>query len=140
MNGQNVPPMDSKDYTIKILSERCQLFEKNIRTLAGEIARLNQLKNGNLEKQLIKEDKKDSGEVVIDINKNKDQKTNAVKAQKLLAAPEEKKPVRADEDEKENVVEEKPEKPAEEKKVREADGNVKEPDTSTETETPADHE
>ncbi len=139
MNGQNVPPIDSRDYVIKILSERCQLFEKNIRILAGEIARLNQLKNGESEKEK-KEKKEDSGTVVIDINKNRDRKTNAAKAQKLLAAPEEKKPVHADDNVKENAVEEKPEKPAEEKKVREADGNVKEPDTTTETKTPADHE
>jgi hypothetical protein len=129
------PPIDSKDYVIKILSERCQLFEKNIRTLATEIARLNQLKNGELsadKAEQAKTDEKKKPSVVVDINKNKDKKkaaSNDAKAQKLLMKPKKDKKPDFKEPEKVKL----PTKP-------EADGNVKDPDTTTEPDTPADHE
>jgi len=117
--NQNPPPIDSRDYVIKILSERCQLFEKNIRTLATEIARLNMLKNGSPKTEAgadaLKKEKKPAAEKVIDINTKKKPDTNAKQAQKLLTAP--KKPL---------VKSSESNKPAP-ADAADADGNVKDP-------------
>lgn len=129
-----MPILDSKDYVIKILSERAQLLEKNIQTLAMEIGRLNMLKNGGScglpAQDQEKVDEAQKSNKVIDFSAKRKADTNAKQAQKLLAPPETEKKPEAEMEE----VEKKPEAPertdtasmlAREKS--DADGNIKDP-------------
>ncbi len=130
MENRNLPPVDSRDYVIKILSERAQLLENNVKTLATEIARLNMLKNGDPgrgAKVNNSPDKKRDAAVIDIKSRQKMPAGNLREGQKILAAPD----VPAKKEELEPAPEE-IEKPATEntadpKETEEADGNVKDP-------------